>query len=531
MKQLIRSHPLAFVLLVAIALRIPAVIFSKGYMASDDQFETVEIAHRWTYGQVFHDDGIRMWPQRPANEHARFILYNLSLYWLMKLNEAVGIGTLDGMMYSVRAVHAGLSLLAVLAAFQIVLLGTRSRRWAVFGGLTVAGYFFMPFLSVRNLIEMVGGNLWIVAVWFLYRYRDDLSDRSLIRAGVITGLAWMIRFEIAFAAIAVPFILWRLHRSARPALIYMAAVFAMLLLSGVVDAIFVNGFAASTISHILQVLTEPPPYKTAPYIYLLVLLGAFIPPFSILLFGLVGNKTFLREHTLLWIPTLVFIIAHTIPSSRQERYMISILPILLVIFVLAIWYHQQANGWLFRRRRAGLVLLVVYLAVNTVLLAVFTINYGHRGLVEPLVRMQNIEGLPPMLLISPGRGRLMPFAYAGGIERLYRASVENWHDLDRFVLLPEAHDSSYFVVVHPHSEEERATWMDSLQVKLGSLSLVTHVGPSTIDAILHHLNPKHNRTHEAWVYRHESERQQESRHTGKRIRGERRSDGQRIKSG
>ncbi|MDX9858384.1 MAG: glycosyltransferase family 39 protein [candidate division Zixibacteria bacterium] len=503
MKRFIRSHPLGFILLVAIALRLPAVIFSKGYMASDDQFETVEIAHRWTYGQVFYDDGIRMWPQRPANEHARFVLYNISLYSVMKLNEAVGINTLDGMMYSIRAIHAGISLLAVWAALQIVLLSTKSRRWAVFGGLAVAGYFLMPFLSVRNLIEMVGGNLWIVAVWLLYRYGDDRSDRSLIGAGVMTGLAWMIRFEIAFAALAIPFILWRLHRSPRPALVYTAAVFAMLLLSGVADAIVVDGFAASTVSHIRQVLTEPPPYQTVWYFYIMVLLGAFIPPFSLLLFGLVGNRKFLREHALLWIPTLVFIVAHTLSISRQERYLIPILPILLVIFVLAIRYHQQANGWLFRHRRMGIALLAGFLTINTVLLGAFTINYGHRGLVEPLVRMQNIEPFPAMVLVSPGRGRLMPFAYGGGIERLYRTEVVNWHDLDEFSRLPEAHDSSYFVVIHPHSDDEREQWLDSLKARLGSLTLVTHVGPSTIDAILHFLNPKHNRTHEAWVYRHE----------------------------
>ena len=120
-----------------------------------------------------------------------------------------------------------------------------------------------------------------------------------------------------------------------------------------------------------------------------------------------------------------------------------------------------------------------------------------------MVRMQAMQQLPSMLLISPGRGRLYPFAYAGGIERLARTYVETQAELNAFASGTFAQDSSYFVVVYPHSDSELTTWVDSIETRIGPITPVFHVGSSIIDAILHYFNPIHNRTNEAWVYRHD----------------------------
>jgi hypothetical protein len=140
-----KRHPLLLVLLAALLLRLPAVIWSKGYMASDDYFETVRIAYDWIRTSPWHDDGIRMWAGRPAGQHARFPLYVLSLYAVMKGCLAAGITDLDGMMYPVRALHALLSLLVVWAMFEIVQAVTRSRPWAIAAGLLAAGFMSCRF--------------------------------------------------------------------------------------------------------------------------------------------------------------------------------------------------------------------------------------------------------------------------------------------------------------------------------------------------------------------------------------------------
>ena len=74
MKQFITKHPLLFVILIAIALRIPAVFFSKGYMASDDHFETINVAYKWLQTGLMSEDGLRMWGHRTAVDQGRFPL-------------------------------------------------------------------------------------------------------------------------------------------------------------------------------------------------------------------------------------------------------------------------------------------------------------------------------------------------------------------------------------------------------------------------------------------------------------------------
>ncbi len=77
MKLFLKNHPLASVLLIALALRIPAVICSKGFMASDDHYETVQVAYKWLQTGLWDADGHLSWDGRPGAQTARFPLYNL----------------------------------------------------------------------------------------------------------------------------------------------------------------------------------------------------------------------------------------------------------------------------------------------------------------------------------------------------------------------------------------------------------------------------------------------------------------------
>ncbi len=271
MKLFIKNHPLAFVILLALALRIPAVIYSKGFMASDDHYETVAISYKWLQSGLWDNHGHLSWDGRPGIQTARFPLYNLFLYGIMKTYKAVGITSLDTMMYGIRAIHALLSLLSVWGAFKLAEIATRSKKWGMFAGLAVAAQFALPYLGVRNLIEMVSGHIWLLSLVCLYSFQyGEKKNSYLVVGGLLTGLAWMIRFEIATAAVIVPFVIWYLEKSIKPAIWYSAGVAIMLLLSGVMDRMLLGGFASSTINHIGQINAESAMYDTTPFIYLLL---------------------------------------------------------------------------------------------------------------------------------------------------------------------------------------------------------------------------------------------------------------------
>lgn len=501
LKAFVRNHPLLLVLLAAALLRLPAVLWSKGYMASDDYFETVEVAYEWLTVSPWHEDGIRMWAHRPAQQQTRFPLYILSLYAIMKGGSALGLTDLDSIMYPIRALHALLSLLAVWAMFEIVLALTRSRTWAVVAGLVAAGFYVLPFLSVRNLIEMVGGNIWIVAILLLYRYRESGDVRRLWGAGVVAGLAWMIRFEIAFVVLPVPLLLWYQHRSLRPAAHFAGAVLAMVLAASVADFFLLNGFAASTISHLRQIINEPPPYQTPHLLYLYVILGLFLPPLSVLILRLWVQRRAMVEHAVLWGSTAFFLVAHTLSPSRQERYLLPVLPALLLMTVVALWYHFRAGGYLFRSRRLGKSLLGLAMVMNVALLVPFSIDYGHKGVVEPFVRIARYGfAHPVVMVVSPESGGLYAWDY-GGRGGVQREAVRSWPELEQFAERPGLRDSIAFYLLYPPSESQLPAYVDSLQARVGLIREEFHVRASLIDRVLHRLNPAHNPTKEVWVFR------------------------------
>ena len=95
-----KNHPLATVLITAIVLRTIAVIFSKGYMASDDHYETIRVAYNWLLHGFFASDGTLTWGFTTPRDIARFPLYALSLWSVMKTCPIFGVTDFARLMYA-----------------------------------------------------------------------------------------------------------------------------------------------------------------------------------------------------------------------------------------------------------------------------------------------------------------------------------------------------------------------------------------------------------------------------------------------
>lgn len=497
MRSWAEGHPLTAVMLVAAALRLMAVIWSKGFLASDDHFQTVAVCYEWLRSGLFDSSGHLTWL---GQEPSRFPLYNLLLYAVMRLAVTVGADDLNSVMYWVRAFHALLSLVGVWAVYRIVAMVTQKRGWAVAAGLAMAAHFALPFLSVRNLIEFAAGLLWIWALLLYYRYRSEARTALLVGFALLSGLAWMFRFQLAGALVLVPVLLWYERRRLQPAFVYMAVLGGMLLLSGLVDWRLMGSFFGSTARHVLLGATGPPTYDTHPLIYLGVILAFLIPPVSTVLLVLAGNRRLWRDHTLLLVSTVAFIVFHSVIKYRQERYVLPMVPALIVIAVLGVYYHCQGGGWLVRKRWLAWVTGGYVVLVNLALLVPLTFNYAHKGLVEPLVMIekQTLQR-PRVLFFNPDRPCWYPLDY-GGFEIIERSYLHDWSQLND--LVPDSCNSNrdYFIL-YPPDPEDRDAYVDSLSTRVGPVTLVAHIGPSAVDWLLHLMNPGHNRTNDAWIYR------------------------------
>ena len=498
LKTFVKTHPLLAVMIAAVLVRLAAVIWSRGFIHSDDHFDTISVAWSWCQDGLWGADGWLRWKHKLSDTIGRFPLYNLFLAFQMQLCRWLGISSLSEMMYVIRGTHALISLLPVWAAYKIALTATRSARWAVAAGLAIGLHFALPFLGVRNLIEAVGGSLWLVAVWYLYRYMNDRRTSGLYLAGLWAGLAWMIRFQVAFAILPVPFLLWWGTHRIRPALHFSAAVGGMLLASGFADWALLGTFAGSTITNLTMNTGLDALYRTIPLLYVVLLLLMLVPPISFGLPFLILRPSFIRSQAVLFWTSASFLLFHSLHSNQQERFIFPIIPAFVVLAVLAVWAYVETRAPA-RWPRWLTMTLWTSAGVNLVLGAFFTFAYGHRGMIEPLRWFESHTPTAHVVFLQPEVKRWVPIEYAGN--QLWYECIRSWEELKAWPIdLPDPRGIDYFVV-YPKSDSELSVYLDSLNIRFGPLEPVFQVEPSYYDEALHRLNPRHNDNYAAFVFR------------------------------
>ncbi len=490
LKNFVKSHPLLTVMFAAVLVRLAAVIWSQGFIHSDDHFDTLSVAWSWCQDGLWGADGWLRWKQKLSDTIGRFPLYNLFLLFQMKACQWVGISSFSDMMYVIRGSHALISLLPVWAAYKIVQLTTKSVRWSVAAGLIMSLHFALPFIGVRNLIEAVGGSLWLMAVWYLCRFMDDRRVAGLYLAGLWAGLAWMIRFQIAFAILPIPFLLWWGTRRVRPAIHFCAAIGIMLLASGFTDLLLLGRFGGSTITNLTMNTGLGSLYHTIPLLYVVLLLLFLVPPISFCLPFLILRPSFIRTQTILFWTSISFLVFHSLHSNQQERFIFPIVPAFVVLGTLAIWSYVESRTPV-RFPRWLKTTLWISVGVNLVLGAFFTFAYGHRGMIEPLLWFEKNAPTAHVLFLQPEVKRWVPIEYGGpGIQHDY---VRSWEELSKWPVDRSSSSGLDYFVVYPKSDDELPRYLDSLSIRFGPLDQVFKVEPSYYDQTLHLLNPASQR--------------------------------------
>jgi len=502
MKNYIKKYPIAFVILIAVMIRIPSVIWSTGYIHSDDHFQTVHIASDWIKGGLWDDNGYLRWKQYSSDQIGRFPLYTLFLYSVMKFYQSLGINSLNTIMYGIRAIHSIISLIPVFAAFMIARFVTGKNTWAILAGIVIAVNFSFPFLGVRNLIEVVGGNIWTLSIFFLYRYQwKGNKKKDLIYAGISSGLAWMVRFQIAVAVFPIPFVLWFIYREIKPAIYFSIGVALMLIISGIMDYFLLGSFASSTLT-LLSKLDNKPMYNTIPLMYPLELLLLLIPPVSFLAYYLIFRPVFWKKHLILFISTITFILFHMSLANQQERFIFPIIPAAIILFILAIWDKYNKDGYVIRPKKVFKWLVVSSVVLNFLLLIFFTPASGHYGLVKSMTWWEEQAPTRSAILIQPDTDKFMPLDYAGFICPQITL-IRNWNDLDLIWNDYKVRENFEYYFLYPKNENELEEYLDSVNANFGPVTFQRTIEPSYYDNLLHSLNPKHNPSYKTWIYKSE----------------------------
>jgi hypothetical protein len=480
-----QERPLAALTLIALAPRLVAAFFSGGYFAQDDHFLIIEAAGSWVDAPGYST--WLPWNQGPDARPSGHSFFYVGLHYLLFSGlKAIGLVDPKAQMAVVRLLHALWSLVAVRAGYRIALrLSDASIAWRT--GLLLALFCWMPFLSVRNLVEVACIPFLLLGAWSLIRGAGRPAVRDALIAGLWIGLAINVRFQVIFFAAGAG-LAFLLQRDLRGAVVYaLGLLLPLAVLQGGIDLVLWGRPFAEITEYVAYNLANPTTYGVQPwYNYLLLLAGMLLPPLSLaVLFGFFRRTAPLH----LWLAVLAFLAIHSWFPNKQERFLLPIVPLFLVLGYVSWEQWRAGSAWWQARTALWRGGMAFFWALNLLLLPVLTTAYSKRSRVEALYALRQYPQVRGIVMEDSAEGEapLPPLYYWGR----WDATVVPWTDPGADLAAEMARHTG---PTRPNAVlffglEDLAARLQRAEAAFGPLQEVRRCEPGLVDRVVHWLNP------------------------------------------
>lgn len=512
------KNPLLVILIIAFGIRLISAVFAQGYGMHDDHFLAVESAWSWTVGEDYKEWLPKSQPEGKITE-AQNITYPVFNYIQFSVLKVLGVDNPKVKMFFLRLVLALLSLLTVAYGYKITE-KLSDKKTANTVGLMLALYWFMPFLTVRNLVEIVAIPLIIWGAWFYIKLDDKspLNRKKILNiflAGFIIAFSMAVRYQAGIFLLGIGLAMV-VKGKLRDALIFTLGSFTALFLThGLVDIILWGKPFLQIQAYIDYNLANKGIYGNNDNVlmYIELLLGLLIPPVSI--FIIFGFFRVWKKHLLLFLPTFLFLAFHTYFPNRQERFIFTIIPMVIMLGMMG-WNEFIVKSKYWQKRPFFLRNIYRFFWItNMILLIPVSLTYSKRSRVEAMAYFYPINDQVSSILVEDiGRNSTMtlPVMYSGKPlkvitlpeddlndtiiydSKIYQfvANSMKVFDQDNGVDWPE-----YIIFVEDIDLEERVEYMRKY---FPDLEEVAYIKPSLGDRIMKKLNPV-NKNEEFFIYR------------------------------
>ncbi|MDC1068994.1 hypothetical protein OAQ99_07535 [Candidatus Kapabacteria bacterium] len=480
------SHPVRLLIIAGLIVRLLAVIFAKGYGMHDDHFGPIEQPYK-----IMTDPSI--WDNR-GNPHGHSIFYPSIHYHSFKVMNSIGINDPQDKMLIIRFFHAIYSLLVIWFGYHIALIFSKSKKVAFKVGLVLSLFWIMPFMSVRNLIEMVTIPPLMAAFYFISKEKE-----KLFFAGLCFGLAFVFRYQTAtfFAGAGL---IWLFKGQLKTILITsLGFIASVTLIQGTVDWIAWGYPFAAPLEYFLYNTGAAYEYTTGPFLqYFVLFIGIFIPPLSLLI--LFGNGVNFKKNMILIIPNLFFFLFHSAFPNKQERFILPSIPFTIMIGIVGWEYFIKTSEWWKNRDKLLKGLWSFFWIINSALLIIFTFTYGKKNRVEPLYYLSKIENVTGVVVETEKMNKIsQPKFYLNKDIPLYIIAKPEMADSVMAEVTYQSDNNWYIIFYGDKRLDQRVQKLE--QLSNWKLELVKTVEPSLTDWLLHKANPKHNKNQISTIWK------------------------------
>ncbi len=492
------QNPLAFILIIAMILRIIAVFFAKGFGMHDDHFLYIEVPQSWVDGLDYNN--WLPWTKGNQGPSGHSFVYPGFNYLVLWLFNAIGIESPEFKMWLIRLIHAAISLSVVSLSYKIA--KKLSNEEVAFNvALLNAIFWFMPWLSVRNLVEIVCIPFLFLSIWQLYKTEKEtkLNDYMLLfLSGVWSGVAFSIRFQVSFFILGLGIAIL-LKRGFKKACIFSLGFLVVALITqGIIDYFIWGKPFTEFIEYIRYNVHHSGDYPNGPwYNYILLVLGIIIPPLSILL--TIGFFKSWRKNLLIFLPVVLFFAFHSYFPNKQERFILPVVPFIVLLGVSG-WDEITSKRDSRSYKKLNLISIWIFVVLNAIALIFVTTMYSKRSRIESMIYLSKYTNIKSLLIESSNESstqypplfylKQWPQCYVATSEKPINVNAIPWTDKSQpdFVLFLE--------------DENLNSRVKNISMVLPSLVFETTVKPGFVDQILHEINPN-NRNYIITIYKNQ----------------------------
>lgn len=496
MKKFYQEQPLNAILIVAFLVRLVAVIFSQGYGMSDDHFLIIEVAQSWVDGR---DDS--QWLPGPMNPNAvaggHVLLYTGFHYYFFKFLALLGIMEPNTKMFILRLFHALLSLIVVKYAFKITekLSNTNDAKLVAW---LCALLWFIPMLSVRNLVEVVCIPPLIYGTWLVVS-NDNKKVMQFLLAGFVTGLAFSIRFQTSTFIAGLGLVIWIQYQFKNAFFYGVGVVLSVLVFQVSVDMVIWGKPFAEFLAYSVYNAANAYNYIVGDwYNYLLLVGGILIPPVS--LFIAYGFALSWRKYLVLFLPAFMFFVFHSAFPNKQERFILPVIPFIVMAGVITFNQLKETNSFLLKNKKFVAGSWKFFWVFNTIVLVALTPSSTKLSRVEAMNYLSKKTDVNSFILESSNSGTvLMPRYYLQKWVPYYTITKENPAD----TLFTQLHTQknalpNYLVIGEAEKLVNRLT---PCIKSFGKVQYLATIEPSFLDKFMHWLNPFGNENQTYYIYK------------------------------
>lgn len=380
---------------LGLLLTLSVAYFNQGILALDDYSEGIARfipAQNHSFQQIIETTGIRLPFQA------------LLLLALSKLAFFLGIvNPTHQLQFVLLVIGASVFSIQFFCAKRFF----REPRLIYLATFLASFYFVLPLVYSRPLIENLAGAFLTLSAYFASLYWEREQPRWIAFAVLSIAVSALFRFQTGICVVGI-LLLLALRKDKRGLLVFALSGVIAFLLTGLLDWSLTGGFHRSLSAYLHYNVSYSSGYGTTPfYTFFLLFIGLSLPPAFLGLYkGLNWKKTYQPLLPLVFY-FLIFLVAHSIVPHKEERFMIPVLVVFLMLLT------PLAGFWLIHPKGKWRVLF--FCSLNFLLLPLASFSTPQQnviGFVQYLndhPRIQRVHNLKDSLVLVPSAFTLNPF--------------------------------------------------------------------------------------------------------------------------